>query len=112
MEKGAYLGACEQALSKLENKQPVGQKSNSITVSPNPFTNSVSLSFKAAQSGPVKLSVYDLNGKLVATIFNGVVQKGLFKKVNFDGSKLPAGMYISRLQTASGVTEQKLVRSR
>jgi len=56
--------------------------------------------------------LYDMNGKLAATIFNGTVQKGTLEKVNFDGSRLPAGMYISRLQTTAGITEQKLVRSR
>ena len=117
IKKGAYLGACDQVLSKLESKPTIDvqsklEKQNTITVSPNPFTNQVTLSFKVAQSGPVNLRVYDLNGKLVADIFNSVAQKGIIQKVNFDGGKWPAGIYISRLQTASGVTEQKIVRSR
>ena len=116
IKKGAYLGGCVQASSKSENKQTVSQKrtlekQSSITASPNPFINSVTLSFKASQSGPVNLRIYDLNGKLVANVFNGIAEKGIIQKVNFDGGNLPAGIYISRLQTTSGLIEQKIVRS-
>jgi len=113
IKKGAYLGACDGTLSKSESKPALGQQSkqNTITVSPNPFTNRLTLSFKVTQSGPVSFRVYDLNGKLVSTLFNGNAEKGIVQKVNFDGSKLAAGIYISRLQTASGLTEEKIVRS-
>jgi hypothetical protein len=47
---------------------------------------------------------------MVATVFNGYVQKGTLQQTNFDGSKLPAGTYISRLQTNTGSWEQKLVK--
>ena len=111
------MGACDQTSSKSENKQPVSHNStvgkrNIITASPNPFVNRVTLSFEAAQSGPVNISVYDLNGKLVANLFNGVAKKGNIQKVNFDAGSFPAGIYISRLQTASGFTEQRIIRSR
>jgi len=115
--KGAYLGACDEALPTSESK-PAGtlqsklQEQTTITAFPNPFTNGVTLSFKVAQSGPVNLSVYDLNGKLVASLFNSIAEKGIIQKVSFDGSKLPAGIYIGRMQTASGSIEQKLMKSR
>ena len=114
IEKGAYLGACDEALSKSESKPVISEQSklNAITASPNPFTNNITLSFKVSQSGPVSLRVYDLSGKLVSTLFNGIAEKGIVQKANFDGSKLPAGIYISRMQTASGLIEQQIVRSR
>jgi len=34
------------------------------------------------------------------------VPKGTSQKVSFDGGKLPAGIYISRLQTAFGVVSK------
>src|SRR6185503_17615939 len=53
IKKGAYLGGCGQTSSKPGNKQPVSQnntlgKQNLITASPNPFVNSITLSFKAS----------------------------------------------------------------
>jgi hypothetical protein len=52
-----------------------------------------------------------MNNKLVATIFNGIIQKGIWQQVKFNGGSLPAGIYISQLKTTSGLTEQKLVHS-
>jgi hypothetical protein len=72
----------------------------------------VSFSFKVSESGPASIRLYDMNGKLSATIFNGFVQKDVLQKVNFSGGKLSAGMYLSRLQTISGATEYRLVRIR
>lgn len=117
----AYLGECIEECSvpiAKSNDQPDSKLKNlsaaqhDLKAFPNPFINKISFSFRLTESGPVNLQLYDMNGKLVATIFNGVIQKGMMQKVNFDGGKLPAGIYIGRLQTASGTTEQRIVRSR
>ncbi|MEP7107494.1 MAG: serine hydrolase [Ferruginibacter sp.] len=117
---GAYLGECAdgcsdplsksngQVVSKFQSLPAANYKFGAF---PNPFNNTVSFSFRPTESGLISLRLYDMSGKLLTTIFNGYVQQGIFQRVNFDGSKLPAGNYISRLQTASGFTAQKLVRS-
>ncbi len=117
MEKGAYLGACDEGSAKHDKENPGKQQKkpsglNTITASPNPFTNQITISFKTDQPGPVKLNLYDLNGKLVSKLFNSVPDKTLKQKIIFNASSLPAGVYISRLQTSSGVTEERLVKSR
>jgi CubicO group peptidase (beta-lactamase class C family) len=117
---GASLGKCVEGSAPITNSnielnpklQISAAVQNTLGAYPNPFTNTVTFSFKVKESGHASLQLYDMNGKLVAMVFNGAVSKGTSQKVNFDGSKLPAGMYIGRLQTASGVTEQKIVRSR
>lgn len=115
--KGGTLGSCEQNVSGPANKLSVDlQKSlaglSSITASPNPFKNRVTLTFKIPEAGPVSLQIFDLSGKMVADLFNGVGQKGSVHQIIFNAAKLPAGVYINRLQTVSGVTEQRLVLSR
>lgn len=110
MKKGAYLGDCDQ-LTNIK-KPDLEVKENVIMAFPNPFTSSVTVSFKAAQTGPVSLKVYDLNGKMLASLYSGGTEKKVLHQVNFDGSKLPPGIYLSRLQTASGITEQKIVKTR
>ena len=118
---GASVGECGEGCNiplansnvELSANPKISSISNfTLNAFPNPFTNTVSFSFTVAESGHATLKLYDMNGKLSAVIFNGFVQKSMFQKVNFDGNKLPAGIYISRLQTASGVTEQKLVHTR
>jgi hypothetical protein len=63
-------------------------------------------------AGFASLKIYDLNGKLVANVYSGNAQSKVINKINFDGSRLPAGIYISRLQTATGITEQKIIKTR
>ncbi len=110
MKKGAYLGACDQSLNVKKQDEVVNE--NTITAFPNPFSSTISLSFKAAEAGPVSLKIYDLNGKMVANVYSGGTEKKVLHQINFDGGKLPPGIYLSRLQTASGVTEQKIVKAR
>ncbi len=121
MRYGAYLGECaeehresytksnDQSNSKLKDATALQQN---LSAFPNPFNNTISFSFKVAEQGKSTLKLYDMNGKLLATVFNGGLQKGTLHTVNFDGSKLPDGIYISRLQTTSGVIEQKIIKSR
>ena len=110
LKKGAYLGDCDQ--SSNPKKQDGVINENTITAFPNPFSSTVSFSFKAKEAGSVSLKIYDLNGKMVESLYSGQTEKKALHQINFDGSKLPAGIYISRLQTASGVTEQKIVKTR
>ncbi|MEP6594646.1 MAG: serine hydrolase [Ginsengibacter sp.] len=116
IKKGAYLGACVQTAPILNNSanKIQGQQKEDVDLIafPNPFTNHVSISFKAKQSGPVSLKLYDTGGKLVSTLFSGVVEKGTFKQVNVESMKLAAGIYISRLQTPTGFSERKILLNR
>jgi len=110
IRKGAYLGTCLQS-SKVENDASMFN-GNSVTTFPNPFTSSTTISFKSTVAGFASLKIYDLNGKLVANVYSGNAQSKVINKINFDGSRLPAGIYISRLQTATGITEQKIIKTR
>ena len=111
IRKGAYLGTCLHS-SQEKNKVETSYDNNSISTFPNPFTSSTSISFKSTVNGLVSLKIYDLNGKMVAQVYNGMAQPKVTNKVNFDGSKLPPGTYICKLQTATGSSEEKLVKLR
>jgi hypothetical protein len=116
---GATLGGCDENyfVSSKKVEATLNPKlqiaSDNLQVSgifPNPFTTSVTFAFTSHQSGKVSIKLFDMNGKMVASVFDGYVQKGVFQKIIFEGSKLPAGSYISRMQTSSGSSEQKLVK--
>ncbi|MEP6845592.1 MAG: serine hydrolase [Panacibacter sp.] len=115
IQKGAYLGACSQSLSTAENiaiaKSPIPNQDR-LSVFPNPIISSASLSFTIAQQGQATLSIYNINGKQVAKLFNEVVEKGASRQVSFNAGNLPAGIYICQLQTASGISRQKVVLTR
>lgn len=63
---------------------------------PNPFNPSTTIVYHVAEAGAVTLAVYDLLGRNVATLSEGVKQPGRYS-VPFDASRLAGGVYIARL---------------
>jgi hypothetical protein len=66
------------------------------STSPNPFNPTTTISFTLPETGQVNLSVYDINGRQVASLVNGFREAGSHQ-VNFDGSNLASGIYLYRL---------------
>jgi hypothetical protein len=76
---------------------------------PNPFTQQVNLEVNVAEAGNIVLEIYDLQGRLISTLFNGPASPDLPLVYMFDGTNLPAGIYLSKLSTNKGAQFQKLV---
>lgn len=64
---------------------------------PNPFIDFTTLSFTAESAGPARMIIFNLEGKVIATVFNAEVEIGIKYQIEFDASSLPNGIYISRL---------------
>ena len=73
---------------------------------PNPFNPSTTISYTLDSSTNVSLSVYDITGRKVATLVNGRQTAGA-QEVRFDASSLASGVYIYRLETATGASLTK-----
>ncbi|MFH1197916.1 MAG: FG-GAP-like repeat-containing protein [bacterium] len=72
---------------------------------PNPFNPVTIIKYSLPRTETVKLVVYDILGNKIAVLLDEEVQPGTHE-VNFDGSKLPSGVYICNLQ-AGGFSESK-----
>ena len=118
IEKGAYLGACEsttpeKVTNSIENTIQNNKKINGLLIAyPNPFSEHVTISFTAPQSGNTRLNLYNSNGQLVKAIFSGFLAKGQTKELSLEREKLASGTYIVKLEMQSRVSQQKLVVSR
>lgn len=75
---------------------------------PNPFNPSTQISFDLKEKVWVKLWVYDLHGRRVADLQDGVLAQGRYS-VSFDGSRLPTGLYIAHMQAGGFVSEIKML---
>ncbi len=76
---------------------------------PNPFNPSTEIKFSVASTGRAMVSVYNLLGEQVASLYDGNAEAGQYYSVMFDGSKLASGAYLYRLQSGSFVETRKLM---
>ncbi len=75
---------------------------------PNPFNPATVISFGIPFDSFVKLSVFDINGKLVAEPVNNFYTKGEYS-YNFSGNGLSSGIYIYSLQTEGFIDCKKMI---
>jgi hypothetical protein len=75
---------------------------------PNPFNPSTTINYQLPTQSHVTLKVFDMLGREVATLVNGVEQPG-FKLVTFDASRLASGVYYYRMQAGKYIETKKLL---
>jgi len=74
---------------------------------PNPFNPVTVIRYQLPARSEVRLEVYDLSGRQVATLVEAVQPAGSYS-VRFDGSTLSSGVYMYRLQAGGAVFTKKL----
>lgn len=83
-------------------------------VSPNPFSESLYISFTLDNPSLVTLSIFDLNGKPVARLINNIKLDGK-NSISWDGRdksgvSVPSGIYTLGLKTNAKMSCKKLIR--
>ncbi|HOT98073.1 MAG TPA: T9SS type A sorting domain-containing protein [bacterium] len=78
---------------------------------PNPFNPVTTFAFDMPENGDVRIVVYDLLGKVVATLHDGKLAAG-YHKFNFNGVSVPSGIYFYRVESKnfSDVKKMTLVK--
>ncbi|NOY87949.1 MAG: S8 family serine peptidase [FCB group bacterium] len=80
---------------------------------PNPFNPTTTISFSLPQASDVELSVYNLLGQRVKTIYSGKLPSGIhhfdWDATNENGSQVATGVYFYRLSTNSFVQTKKMM---
>ncbi len=74
----------------------LGLRSRILANYPNPFNPSTSIKYLIAQSGRVKIAVYDVLGRKVITLVDEQENPGE-KSISFNGSQLTSGIYFIRM---------------
>lgn len=79
---------------------------------PNPFNPSTTLDYSTPERSEVRLVVYDMFGRELATLASGEKEGGVYS-VTFDGAHLSSGQYLARIDVTglqSGMTFTKTIR--
>ncbi len=99
----AVDGEAKPAMTRLGN------------VVPNPLNPQTTVHYALAQSGPVKLAIYDVAGRLVRTLVDGVVGAGEFGAVwdgkDAAGQQVAPSIYFVRFQADGRTESRKIVLS-
>jgi hypothetical protein len=75
---------------------------------PNPFNPNTTIEYSLPKQSHVTLRIYDVLGRELETIVNGIETPGN-KKVKFDASRFSSGVYYYRLEAGSFVETKKFV---
>lgn len=87
----------------------------SLAIAPNPSRGAAVLSFALPRAGTVRLRVYDLQGRVVATLQDGELPAGLHRAVwssATSGAPARSGVYFIRLQSGGRTLQRTLVVAR
>ncbi len=79
---------------------------------PNPFNPSTNINFSLPKDGNVKINIYNINGQLVATIFDSFIQSGSYT-VSWDGKTntgaiASSGIYFYQMRAPNYVVTKKM----
>ncbi len=79
-----------------ENNSPLPTTAVVLTSYPNPFNPETTISFELQKAGNISLTIYDINGKEITNLVNGYRPAGQ-NSVQFNGEKLPSGIYFAKI---------------
>jgi hypothetical protein len=95
----------EGMITEVERKEMEKLANFSLTVFPNPFNNQSRISFTSPENSWVKLTLYDLLGREMRTLFDGPLPSGS-KNLILNGFELPTGVYFLHFSSP----DQRLVK--
>ncbi|QXD13854.1 T9SS type A sorting domain-containing protein [Rhodocaloribacter litoris] len=75
---------------------------------PNPFSTTTELRFAMPEAGPVTLVIYDVTGREVIRLVDGMLAAG-YHRVRFNAGRLPSGVYLYRLIAGTYTKTRRMI---
>ena len=98
-------------VNDVTEKEAPGPGAGGISIYPNPGSGILNVEFSMLNFQPVVLKIYDMQGREVATVFEGELSPGRHELKYYAG-KLQRGAYFCRLATQGGVQVQRFIISK
>ncbi|MCX7877448.1 MAG: T9SS type A sorting domain-containing protein [Ignavibacteria bacterium] len=81
-------------------------------VSPNPFNPSTTIVFETPERSKLSMKIYDINGRLVRTLFENIFFDSGEHSYRFNGENLASGVYFITLESPETLTSSKMILTR
>ena len=100
-------GESFDTLTPGSGAQGVQTRDVSVQISPNPSNSSFQFKYVLPMPAKVRLQIYNIAGRLISTLTDRRQEAGDYS-VRFDGSALPSGIYLLRLEAGGEVAVGKI----
>jgi hypothetical protein len=111
--EGAIMKYSCQTPSDIANVDPIPQRFALAQNYPNPFNATTTIEFSLEKAGEVTLSIYDILGRQVKTLYNGTLTAGshslIWNGTNESGKTVTSGVYFYRLENSEGSITKRMV---
>lgn len=108
---GVWRATTIIGLEEPEQAEVIGA---AFAVQPNPFGHGATIRFLLDAPSPVRLTVYDVSGRRVASLASETLPQGVHERhwdgTRGDGAKAAAGVYMIRLDAGGRTSRTKAIR--
>ncbi|MEZ5063175.1 MAG: CHRD domain-containing protein [bacterium] len=103
-----------QTLATGVNDLPAADRATSLFAAPNPVpaTANATLFFRLREEGEARVTIHDVSGRVVRTVHEGRLRDSGLLSWDLradDGSRVSAGVYFARLESATGSESSRIV---
>jgi spore coat protein A len=103
----------EESITKARSNAPAEMMviNDDLKFYPNPFAADATIQFNISTPGKVSIKIINIDGRVVRTVFEGDKPAGTYHLL-FNGTQLPAGLYLCRMQINDQILQQKFIIQR
>ena len=110
---GSVIGAFDLPCDNLNIDKIIASDYSFIQNFPNPFNNQTKILYALENEGRYSILIFNMKGQLVKNLISKFGQKGGYE-IKWDGTnnfgrKVVSGVYICRLETMNGITDNKMI---
>ncbi|MEM6965092.1 MAG: 3-coathanger stack domain-containing protein [Bacteroidota bacterium] len=97
---------------EMVEREKVIKKENLVQfrVFPNPFQSQTTFDYFLSEDTPVSVQVFDINGKLIETVLDGLLQSAGIYQINYTSEKMLSGVYFVIFRTKHHTFTERIVR--
>ncbi len=102
------FGSLYFAPTGIDNKTTISNRFVLLGAHPNPFNASTTIEFTLAEAMDVELSIYNILGQKIETLFDGRKAAGKHA-ITWDAGDAPSGLYFARLEADKHSKNSKMI---